>query len=49
MKAHPDRAWQPCEPQLELLWVDDPVDAFFLQIQGSGASSPDGAVARGRL
>jgi len=21
---------------LELLWVDDPVDAFFLQIQGSG-------------
>jgi peptidoglycan lytic transglycosylase A len=23
---------------LELLWVDDPVDAFFLQIQGSAAS-----------
>jgi membrane-bound lytic murein transglycosylase A len=22
--------------ELELLWVDDPVDAFFLQIQGSG-------------
>jgi len=21
---------------LELLWVDDPVDAFFLEIQGSG-------------
>ena len=21
---------------LELLWVDDPVDAFFLHIQGSG-------------
>ncbi len=28
---------------LELLWVDDPVDAFFLHIQGSGqVSLPDG-------
>jgi len=28
---------------LELLWVDDPVDAFFLQIQGSGSVVlPDG-------
>jgi membrane-bound lytic murein transglycosylase A len=32
---------------LELLWVDDPVDAFFLQIQGSGRILlPDGAVVR---
>lgn len=32
---------------LELLWVDDPVDAFFLQIQGSGrVRLPDGRVLR---
>lgn len=32
---------------LELAWVDDPVDAFFLQIQGSGRISlPDGRVLR---
>jgi membrane-bound lytic murein transglycosylase A len=32
---------------LELLWVDDPVDAFFLQIQGSGrVELEDGAVVR---
>jgi len=32
---------------LELFWVDDPVDAFFLHIQGSGRLRlPDGAVAR---
>lgn len=32
---------------LELLWVDDPVDAFFLQIQGSGrVRLPDGQVLR---
>jgi len=32
---------------LELLWVDDPVDAFFLQIQGSGrVELPDGASVR---
>jgi membrane-bound lytic murein transglycosylase A len=32
---------------LELLWVDDPVDAFFLEIQGSGRILlPDGAVVR---
>ncbi len=32
---------------LELFWVDDPVDAFFLHIQGSGRIRlPDGAVAR---
>lgn len=30
---------------LELMWVDDPVDAFFLQIQGSGrAVMSDGSV-----
>lgn len=32
---------------LALLWVDDPVAAFFLEIQGSGrVTLPDGAVAR---
>jgi membrane-bound lytic murein transglycosylase A len=32
---------------LELFWVDDPVDAFFLQIQGSGRILlPDGGVAQ---
>ncbi|QJE74411.1 murein transglycosylase A [Aerophototrophica crusticola] len=32
---------------LELLWVDDPVDAFFLQIQGSGrVMMDDGTEAR---
>jgi membrane-bound lytic murein transglycosylase A len=32
---------------LELAWVDDPVDAFFLQIQGSGRILlPDGGVLR---
>ncbi len=33
--------------RLELLWLADPVDAFFLQIQGSGrVQLPDGRVAR---
>lgn len=32
---------------LELLWLDDPVDAFFLEIQGSGRITlPDGSVMR---
>lgn len=36
---------------LELLWVDDPVDAFFLEIQGSGRvklrdGSPNGGIVR---
>ncbi len=32
---------------LELLWVDDPVDAFFLHIQGSGrVRMPDGSYVR---
>ena len=32
---------------LEIAWVDDPVDAFFLQIQGSGrVSLPDGGKLR---
>jgi membrane-bound lytic murein transglycosylase A len=32
---------------LELVWVDDPVDAFFLQIQGSGRIElEDGSVVR---
>lgn len=31
----------------ELLWVDDPIDAFFLQVQGSGrVQLDDGAIAR---
>ena len=33
--------------RLELLWVDDPVDAFFLHIQGSGrVRLPDGRYVR---
>jgi membrane-bound lytic murein transglycosylase A len=33
--------------QLELLWVDDPVDRFFLEIQGSGqVRLPDGRTVR---
>jgi membrane-bound lytic murein transglycosylase A len=33
--------------QLELLWLDDPVDAFFLEIQGSGRITlDDGSVVR---
>lgn len=32
---------------LELFWLDDPVESFFLQIQGSGRIRlPDGSVAR---
>ncbi len=32
---------------LELVWVDDPADAFFLQVQGSGrVNLPDGRVLR---
>ena len=32
---------------LELFWVDDPVDAFFLQIQGSGRIHlDDGRIVR---
>jgi membrane-bound lytic murein transglycosylase A len=32
---------------LELVWIDDPVDAFFLEIQGSGrVKLPDGPVMR---
>lgn len=32
---------------LELLWIDDPVPAFFLEIQGSGrVNLPDGGVVR---
>ena len=35
------------EPDLVLLWVDDPVDAFFLHIQGSGVVRlDDGATVR---
>ena len=34
-------------PGRELVWVDDPLEAFFLQIQGSGrVRMPDGDVAR---
>ncbi len=33
--------------ELELVWVDDPVDAFFLEIQGSGRIQlPDGSEMR---
>lgn len=41
-RADIDSAQQPLAGQ-ELFWVDDPVDAFFLQIQGSGVVQlPDG-------
>lgn len=33
--------------ELELIWVDDPIDAFFLQVQGSGrVAMDDGSIAR---
>ncbi|MGH6931596.1 MAG: murein transglycosylase A [Dongiaceae bacterium] len=33
--------------KLELLWLADPIDAFFLQVQGSGqVKLPDGSVVR---
>jgi membrane-bound lytic murein transglycosylase A len=33
--------------RLELLWVDDPIDAFFLHVQGSGrVRMPDGSLVR---
>ena len=33
--------------RLEFLWLDDPIDAFFLEIQGSGrVKLPDGRVVR---
>ena len=46
---YPDRAELQADPQAlagsELLWVDDPLDAFFLQVQGSGrVALPDGRV-----
>ncbi len=32
---------------LELLWLDDPIDAFFLHVQGSGrVQLPDGSIER---
>lgn len=35
------------DKNLELLWVDDPVDAFFLQVQGSGrVMLDDGTIVR---
>ncbi len=35
------------DKKLELLWVTDPVDAFFLQVQGSGrVRLPDGGITR---
>jgi membrane-bound lytic murein transglycosylase A len=48
---YPDRAaidQGALDPQhLELLWLADPVDAFFLEIQGSGrVRLPDGSVIR---
>ena len=43
-RAHIEQQPSPLQGQ-ELLWVDDPVDAFFLQIQGSGrVQLPDGSI-----
>jgi membrane-bound lytic murein transglycosylase A len=40
-------AGQPALRGRELLWVDNPVDLFFLQIQGSGRIElPDGSIVR---
>ena len=33
------------DAQLQFVWVDDPVDAFFLQVQGSGIVSLDDGTA----
>lgn len=51
LRAYPDRAAIDNGllqgKGLELLWVDDAVEAFFLQVQGSGrVLLPDGGVAR---
>lgn len=51
LKPYPDRAAIESgllkDKGLELLWVDDPVDAFFLQVQGAGrVVLPDGAAVR---
>ncbi|MDR1709819.1 MAG: murein transglycosylase A [Candidatus Accumulibacter sp.] len=41
------RDWAARHPETVLLWVDDAIDLFFLQIQGSGrVKLPDGAMAR---
>lgn len=47
VRPYPDRAQLGAAPGIlagaELLWVDDPIDAFFLHIQGSGrVRLPDG-------
>lgn len=37
----------PADPEDVLLWIDDPVDAFFLHVQGSGrVALPDGSTVR---
>lgn len=51
---YPARAELAASPELlagsELLWVDDPVDAFFLQVQGSGrVMLPDGRIVAVRF
>jgi membrane-bound lytic murein transglycosylase A len=41
------RDWANLHPDTVLLWVDDPVELFFLQIQGSGrVGLPDGSLVR---
>ncbi|MDR2452473.1 MAG: murein transglycosylase A [Candidatus Accumulibacter sp.] len=41
------RGWADLHPETVLLWVDDPVELFFLQIQGSGrVRLPDGSLVR---
>lgn len=51
LRLYPDRAaideGALAAQRLELLWVDDPIGKFFLQIQGSGrVRLPDGTVQR---
>jgi membrane-bound lytic murein transglycosylase A len=47
LEPYPDRAAIEAEQRPALLWLADPVDRFFLQIQGSGrVRLPDGSVRR---
>jgi membrane-bound lytic murein transglycosylase A len=51
LRPYPDRARIEAahlkDKGLEILWLDDPVDAFFLQVQGSGrVVLPDGGAVR---
>ncbi|MBO1075124.1 murein transglycosylase A [Roseomonas marmotae] len=47
LEPYPDRAAIEAQDRPALLWLADPVDRFFLQIQGSGRILlPDGSISR---